>query len=85
MLKYHEDDDIFYLDLRKDDETASLRVIAMLPGMRFEGGEVIRLIAPSQSVDNRVEVLRAERVADINGDVSTIEGRFVVPPEQGQK
>jgi hypothetical protein len=77
MLKFHEDDDIFYLDLCKNDDRNDADVIAMVPGTPFEGGEVVRLIAPSKSIDKKVEVLCAERVIDITGDVSTIEGRFV--------
>jgi hypothetical protein len=79
MLKFHEDDDILYLDLHPTDDhsEAESDVIARIPGLELKGGEVIRLIAPSQGLDRRVEILRAERVANINGDVSTIEGRFV--------
>lgn len=75
MLKFHELDDIFTLWPVEDDANAD--ICATIPGQRFEGGETIRLIAPSHGVDSRVKVIRAERQIDKNGDFSTIHAEFV--------
>jgi hypothetical protein len=77
MLKFHEADDIFALKLREWDFDTDADISATIPGGLVKTGDTVRLIAPTIDVDHRVRVLHAERWADSNGDVSTIDGRFV--------
>jgi hypothetical protein len=77
MLKFHEADDIFALKLREWDFGTHADISATIPSKLVKTGDTVRLIAPSIDVDHRVRVLRVERWADSNGDVSTIDGQFV--------
>jgi hypothetical protein len=77
MLKFHEAEDIFALKLRKPDGQTDADISATIPSGYVEVGMTVRLIAPSNGVDSRVKVLRAEREVDVTGNLSTIEGKFV--------